>query len=71
MSQIGALEGAPVAVIFGPEFGPTTAIGSLLFNASLGAMMRSPDPAMRQALKDGMGDYVKARTTVQAYKANP
>ncbi len=71
ISKTGPLEGIPKAVLFGDKFGPEAHTVSILFHVSLGAMMRHPDPATREALKTNMRDYVKARINAQVYKARP
>ena len=70
-SKTGALEGTPIAVILGPKLGATTKTATLLFNASLGAMLRHPEKSMRETLRSHMGTYVQARQEIQAYKARP
>jgi len=71
MSKTGPLEGVPKAVLFGDKFGPEEYTVSILFHVSLGAMMRHPDPATREALNTNMRDYVNARVNAQVYKARP
>ena len=46
-SKTGALEGTPIAVLFGAKLGATTKTATLLFNAGLGAMLRHPEKSMR------------------------
>ena len=70
-SKTGALEGTPIAVLFGAKLGATTKTATLLFNASLGAMLRHSEESMREALRSHMGAYVQARQDIQAYKARP